>query len=66
VLASLKATYPGIDWPSQVEYAAERVSKHGLRRSQEMREAAAMMADLGLDPVLCEAIAAVQEKGAKK
>jgi 3-hydroxyisobutyrate dehydrogenase-like beta-hydroxyacid dehydrogenase len=66
VLASLKATYPGIDWPSQVEYAAERISKHGLRRSQEMREAAAMVADLGLDPVLCEAIAAVQEKGAKK
>jgi hypothetical protein len=25
-----------------------------------------MVADLGLDPVLCEAIAAVQEKGAKK
>ena len=65
VIASLKATYPGIDWPSQVEYAAERVGKHGLRRAQEMREAAAMVADLGLDPVLCEAIAAVQEKGAK-
>lgn len=65
VIASLKATYPGIDWPSQVEYAAERVGKHGLRRAQEMREAAAMMADLGLDPALCEGIAAVQEKGAK-
>jgi len=65
VMASLKATYPGIDWPSQVEYAAERVGKHGVRRAQEMREAAAMVADLGLDPVLCEAIAAVQEKGAK-
>ncbi len=66
VLASLKTTYPGIDWPRQVEYAAERVGKHGLRRAQEMREAAAMAADLGLDPVLCEAIAAVQEKGAKR
>jgi 3-hydroxyisobutyrate dehydrogenase-like beta-hydroxyacid dehydrogenase len=65
VIASLKATYPGIDWPRQVEYAAERVGKHGLRRAQEMREAAAMVADLGLDPVLCDAVAAVQEKGAK-
>jgi 3-hydroxyisobutyrate dehydrogenase-like beta-hydroxyacid dehydrogenase len=65
VIASLEATYPGIDWTSQVEYAAERVGKHGLRRSQEMREAAAMVADLGLDPALCEGIAAVQEKGAK-
>jgi 3-hydroxyisobutyrate dehydrogenase-like beta-hydroxyacid dehydrogenase len=65
VIASLKATYPGIDWPQQVEYAAERVGKHGLRRAHEMREAAAMVGDLGLDPALCEAIAAVQEKGAK-
>jgi len=64
VIASLEATYPGIDWASQVEYAAERVGKHGLRRSQEMREAAAMVADLGLDPALCEGIATVQEKGA--
>jgi 3-hydroxyisobutyrate dehydrogenase-like beta-hydroxyacid dehydrogenase len=65
VIASLKATYPGIDWPQQIAYASERVGKHGLRRAQEMREAGAMVADLGLDPVLCEAIAAVQEKGAK-
>ena len=66
VIASLKATYPGIDWPAQVEYAAKRVGKHGLRRAQEMREAAAMVADLGLEPALCEGIASVQEKGAKK
>jgi 3-hydroxyisobutyrate dehydrogenase-like beta-hydroxyacid dehydrogenase len=66
VVASLKATYPGIDWPQQIDYAAERVATHGIRRAQEMREAAAMLADLGLDPVLCEAIAAVQEQGAKK
>jgi 3-hydroxyisobutyrate dehydrogenase-like beta-hydroxyacid dehydrogenase len=66
VIASLAATYPGIDWQQQVAYAAERVGKHGLRRAQEMREAGAMVADLGLDPVLCEAIAAVQEKGAKR
>jgi 3-hydroxyisobutyrate dehydrogenase-like beta-hydroxyacid dehydrogenase len=66
VIASLEATYPGIDWPQQIAYAAERVGKHGLRRAQEMREAGAMVADLGLDPVLCEAIAAVQEKGAKR
>jgi 3-hydroxyisobutyrate dehydrogenase-like beta-hydroxyacid dehydrogenase len=66
VMASLKRTYPGIDWPQQVEYAAERVATHGLRRAQEMREAAAMLADLGLDPALCEAIAAVEEQGAKR
>jgi 3-hydroxyisobutyrate dehydrogenase-like beta-hydroxyacid dehydrogenase len=66
VVASLKTTYPGIDWPQQIEYAAERVATHGIRRAQEMREAGAMVADLGLDPVLCEAIAAIEEQGAKK
>jgi 3-hydroxyisobutyrate dehydrogenase-like beta-hydroxyacid dehydrogenase len=66
VIASLQRTYPGIDWPQQVEYAAERVGKHGIRRAQEMREASEMLADLGLDPVLARAIADVQEKGAKK
>jgi 3-hydroxyisobutyrate dehydrogenase-like beta-hydroxyacid dehydrogenase len=66
VIASLKRTYPGIDWPQQIAYAAERVATHGLRRAQEMREAGAMVADLGLDPSLCEAIAAVEEQGAKR
>jgi 3-hydroxyisobutyrate dehydrogenase-like beta-hydroxyacid dehydrogenase len=66
VVASLQATYPGIDWRQQIAYAAERVATHGLRRAQEMREAGAMVADLGLDPVLCEAIAAVEEQGAKR
>jgi 3-hydroxyisobutyrate dehydrogenase-like beta-hydroxyacid dehydrogenase len=66
VIASLKATYPGIDWQQQVAYAAERVGRHGLRRAQEMREAGEMLADLGLDPVLARAIADVQEKGAKR
>jgi 3-hydroxyisobutyrate dehydrogenase-like beta-hydroxyacid dehydrogenase len=66
VVASLKATYPGIDWPQQIDYAAERVATHGIRRAQEMREAAAMVAELGLDPALCEGIAAVEEQGAKK
>jgi 3-hydroxyisobutyrate dehydrogenase-like beta-hydroxyacid dehydrogenase len=66
VIASLARTYPGIDWPRQIAYAAERVAIHGTRRAQEMREAAAMVADLGLDPTLCEGIAAVQERGAKR
>jgi 3-hydroxyisobutyrate dehydrogenase-like beta-hydroxyacid dehydrogenase len=66
VTASLTATYPGIDWPQQIAYAAERVATHGVRRAEEMREAAAMLADLGLDPGLCRAIADVQEKGAKR
>ena len=66
VLASLEATHPGIDWKSQVAHSGERVARHGLRRAEEMREAGAMLQDLGLDPGLCRAIAAVQERGAKR
>jgi len=66
VIASLQATYPGIDWQGAIAHAGERVARHGVRRAEEMREAAEMLQDLGLDPGLCRAIAAVQERGAKR
>ena len=47
------------------ERCAERVSTHGKRRAEEMREAGEMVRDLGLDPSLCRGIADVQERGAK-
>lgn len=65
VLASLRDTHPGIDWARVAARCAERVAQHGIRRAQEMREAGEMLAELGLDPTLCRAIAAVQEQGAK-
>jgi hypothetical protein len=43
---------------------AGRVREHGIRRAAEMREAADMLADLGLDPALCQAVADAQERGA--
>jgi hypothetical protein len=49
-----------------VAHAGERVARHGIRRAEEMREAGAMLADLGLDPCLCRAIADVEERGAKR
>lgn len=48
VLASLKETMPGIDWERQGSYFFERVIQHGQRRSEEMVESAATMADAGL------------------
>jgi 3-hydroxyisobutyrate dehydrogenase-like beta-hydroxyacid dehydrogenase len=66
VIASLQATYPGIDWTKQIAHAAERVARHGVRRAEEMREAGAMMEDLGVDAALCRAIADVQERSAKR
>jgi 3-hydroxyisobutyrate dehydrogenase-like beta-hydroxyacid dehydrogenase len=66
VIASLQQTYPGIDWTALSASCGERVSKHGIRRAQEMREAGCMLQELGLDPALCNAIAATQQRGAKR
>ena len=48
VLASLKETMPGINWEQQGSYFFERVIQHGQRRSEEMVESAATMADAGI------------------
>ncbi|MEZ5788390.1 MAG: DUF1932 domain-containing protein [Xanthobacteraceae bacterium] len=64
VFASLAATFPGHDWRELASHMAGRVRQHGIRRAAEMREAADMLADLGLDPALCRAVADAQERGA--
>jgi len=64
VLASLKETFPTLDWEKLSGYMIERVVSHGRRRAAEMREAADMLADLGIDPTLCRAVADAQERGA--
>jgi 3-hydroxyisobutyrate dehydrogenase-like beta-hydroxyacid dehydrogenase len=57
VLASLKASYPGMDWENVAKVMVSRVKQHGIRRAAEMREAARMMTEMGLDGSLAEAIA---------
>src|ERR1700741_158126 len=50
VLASLKETYPGIDWEKQGAYYFQRVIEHGRRRAEEVREVAETVRDAGLAP----------------
>jgi 3-hydroxyisobutyrate dehydrogenase-like beta-hydroxyacid dehydrogenase len=50
VLASLKETFPGIDWEKQGAYFFQRVIEHGRRRSEEVREVAQTVRDTGLTP----------------
>jgi 3-hydroxyisobutyrate dehydrogenase-like beta-hydroxyacid dehydrogenase len=64
VFASLAATFPAVDWHVVAAYMQERVDTHGVRRSAEMREAAEMLAALGLDPSLANAVADAQLRGA--
>jgi 3-hydroxyisobutyrate dehydrogenase-like beta-hydroxyacid dehydrogenase len=50
VIASLRETFPGIDWEKQAAYFFQRVIEHGRRRSEEMREVAVTVREAGLEP----------------
>src|SRR5207244_12360145 len=50
VLASLAETFPGINWEKQGAYFFQRVIEHGRRRSEQVREVAATMREIGLTP----------------
>jgi 3-hydroxyisobutyrate dehydrogenase-like beta-hydroxyacid dehydrogenase len=49
VLASLRETFPGIDWERQATYFFQRVIQHGRRRAEEVREVAVTVREAGLD-----------------
>jgi len=50
VLTSLRETFPGIDWERQGAYFFQRVIEHGRRRSEELREVAETVREIGLAP----------------
>jgi 3-hydroxyisobutyrate dehydrogenase-like beta-hydroxyacid dehydrogenase len=50
VIASLRETFPGIDWEKQGAYFFQRVIEHGRRRSEEVREVAVTVREAGLEP----------------
>jgi 3-hydroxyisobutyrate dehydrogenase-like beta-hydroxyacid dehydrogenase len=62
VLKSLAATYPGLGWQDhQPDYLIGRVAEHGRRRAAEMREAAAALKEVGIEPAMALATARCQE-----
>jgi len=50
VIASLRETFPGVDWEKQAAYFFQRVIEHGRRRSEEVREVAETVREAGLEP----------------
>jgi 3-hydroxyisobutyrate dehydrogenase-like beta-hydroxyacid dehydrogenase len=50
LIVSLRETFPEIDWEKQAAYFFQRVIEHGRRRSEEMREVALTVRDVGLEP----------------
>ena len=61
VLASLQETFPALDWEKLAGYMIERVVSHGGRRAAEMREVAATLEGIGLEPLMAAASAARQQ-----
>ena len=57
VIASLRETFPGIDWEKQAAYFFQRVIEHGRRRSEEVREVAETVREAGLVPWSAEGTA---------
>lgn len=62
VMDSLAATYPGLDWRAAAGYQLSRASLHASRRAAEMRESAALVEQLGFDPIMASAIALKQQQ----
>ena len=52
VVASLNASWPGAEWAGRLDYNLDRMMVHGMRRAAEMRESAATLAALGVDPTM--------------
>jgi 3-hydroxyisobutyrate dehydrogenase-like beta-hydroxyacid dehydrogenase len=50
LLASLTETFPSINWEKQGAYFFQRVIEHGRRRSEEVREVAETVREIGLTP----------------
>jgi 3-hydroxyisobutyrate dehydrogenase len=61
VLASLEETFPALDWEKIAGYMLERVVSHGKRRAAEMREVAATLEGIGIEPLMATATAARQQ-----
>jgi 3-hydroxyisobutyrate dehydrogenase-like beta-hydroxyacid dehydrogenase len=62
VAASLTNNYPALDWQRVIDYNLERMASHGIRRAEEMEQVAATLRELGVAPLMTEAIVARQRE----
>ncbi|SMP80397.1 3-hydroxyisobutyrate dehydrogenase [Novosphingobium panipatense] len=61
VLASLDASEKPSPWAIRADYNLDRMLVHGRRRAAEMAEAAQMLRDLGIDPLMTQNTVARQQ-----
>ncbi len=56
VAASLVNNYPALDWAKVIDYNLERMASHGIRRAEEMEQVALTLTELGIAPLMTDAI----------
>jgi 3-hydroxyisobutyrate dehydrogenase-like beta-hydroxyacid dehydrogenase len=61
VLDSMSNIVPGVDWPELAQYMVSRAVEHGVRRAEEMREAAETVREAGVQPWMALATANRQD-----
>lgn len=64
VLDSLSSLLPRDDWPEFAHYMMSRSIEHGIRRSEEMMQAALTVQDAGLEPLMTGACVERQRRNA--
>ena len=65
VFASLRESFPGMDWEKLTNYVVGRVVVHGERRAREMEEVAETLRSSGVEPIMAEATARFQDWSAR-
>ena len=63
IVDTLYETFPGLDWRTVAGYHLSRLAIHGKRRAAEMRESAATLQALGIEPIMATAVAARHQWG---
>ena len=61
VLESLSDLLPHEDWEKFARYMISRALQHGVRRAEEMREAAKTVEETGIEPLMASATALRQD-----
>jgi 3-hydroxyisobutyrate dehydrogenase-like beta-hydroxyacid dehydrogenase len=57
ILDSVNVTFEGLDWRKLTSHYLKRTHEHGIRRVSEMKESAATLKSLGMEPRMSVAIA---------
>lgn len=65
VFASLRQSFPGMEWKQLTDYMVNRVAVHGERRAREMEEVAETLRSVGIEPIMAEATARRQDWAAR-